>query len=138
MTLWGNSYIDNATYPAKLLVAMRLDRFTQRAQEALGLAQESLTRFQHTEFDAHHLLFGLVTQIVASEMPEIIRNSSALALDMCQLVAGTKFRGEFEDRLKVVLNELKQNRGNVILFIDEMHTVVGAGAAEGAIDARAA
>ncbi|MBD3286007.1 AAA domain-containing protein [candidate division WOR-3 bacterium] len=78
---------------------------------------------------------GLAQQIIAGEVPEILRNAKVLALDMGQLVAGTKFRGEFEDRLKAVLTELKENRGSVILFIDEMHMIVGAGAAEGALDA---
>lgn len=78
---------------------------------------------------------GLAQQIVAGDVPEILRDSKVLALDMGQLIAGTKFRGEFEDRLKAVLNELKENRDKVVLFIDEMHTIVGAGAAEGALDA---
>lgn len=78
---------------------------------------------------------GLAQKIVSGDVPEVLRNSKVLALDMGQLVAGTKFRGEFEERLKAVLAELKLNRVNIILFIDEMHTIVGAGAAEGALDA---
>ena len=68
-------------------------------------------------------------------MPEGLKNKRVLALDMGALIAGAKFRGEFEDRLKAVLKEITEAEGQVILFIDELHTVVGAGAAEGAADA---
>ena len=67
--------------------------------------------------------------------PNSLKGRKVIALDMGALVAGSKFRGEFEERLKAVMDEVRQARGDVILFIDEMHTVVGAGAAEGAIDA---
>ena len=78
---------------------------------------------------------GLALKIVAGDVPNSLKGRKVIALDMGALVAGSKFRGEFEERLKAVIDEVRQAKGDVILFIDEMHTVVGAGAAEGAIDA---
>jgi len=77
---------------------------------------------------------GLAQRIVAGDVPEGLKEKKILALDMGALLAGAKFRGEFEDRLKSLLREIKEKEGQIVLFIDELHTVVGAGAAEGAID----
>jgi len=78
---------------------------------------------------------GLAQRIVSGDVPETLKEKRVAALDMGALIAGTKFRGEFEDRLKAVLKEINEAAGQIIVFIDELHTVVGAGAAEGAVDA---
>ncbi|HEX6623471.1 MAG TPA: Clp protease N-terminal domain-containing protein, partial [Pyrinomonadaceae bacterium] len=78
---------------------------------------------------------GLAQRIVSGDVPETLRNKRLVSLDLGSMLAGAKYRGEFEDRLKAVLKEIENSQGHIVLFIDELHTLVGAGAAEGAIDA---
>ncbi len=78
---------------------------------------------------------GIAQRMIAGDVPEGLRNKRLMALDISLLLAGAKFRGEFEERLKAVLREVEESNGSVILFIDEIHTIIGAGAAEGAVDA---
>jgi ATP-dependent Clp protease ATP-binding subunit ClpB len=78
---------------------------------------------------------GLARRVVSGDVPELLRDKKVVSLDLGSMLAGAKYRGEFEDRLKAILKEIEDSHGQIILFIDELHTIVGAGAAEGAIDA---
>ena len=86
-------------------------------------------------YRAAHPRLAIARRIVAGDVPESLKNKTLYSLDLGSMIAGAKYRGEFEERLKNVLNEIAKSEGQILLFIDELHTVVGAGAAEGAMDA---
>src|SRR2546422_483582 len=124
--------------------------FTPRAKKVLELALDEARRLGHNYIGTEHLLLGLIGEpgvgktaiteglaqrIVRGDVPEVLRNKRVVQLDLAALVAGTKYRGEFEERMKKVMDEIRKAQSEVVLFVDELHTLVGAGAAEGAIDA---
>ena len=120
----------------------KLDPVTGREEEISRVIQTLIRRSKNTPVliggpgvGKTAIAEALAQKIVKNDVPRILRNKKILALDMGALIAGSKFRGEFEERLKAVMDEIKSSDGSVILFIDELHTVVGAGSAEGAIDA---
>ena len=120
----------------------KLDPVTGREEEISRVIQTLIRRSKNTPVliggpgvGKTAIAEALAQKIVKNDVPSILRNKKILALDMGALIAGSKFRGEFEERLKAVMDEIKSSDGSVILFIDELHTVVGAGSAEGAIDA---
>src|SRR5438270_10834218 len=115
--------------------------FTPRAKKVLELALREALSLGHNYIGTEHILLGLVREnegvaarITQGDVPELLKGKQIYTLDLAALVAGSKYRGEFEERLKKVMKEITQ-RGDIILFIDELHNLVGAGAAEGAIDA---
>src|SRR3989442_717365 len=117
----------------------------ERTRQVLERAQTEALHLKDEYVSTEHLLIalaqdrdgveGLAQRIVAGDVPEGLKGKRLVALDIGALVAGSKYRGEFEDRLKAVLKEITEAEGRIICFIDELHTLVGAGAAEGAVDA---
>src|SRR2546429_9972095 len=133
---------------------MDLNKFTERSQAALMEAQNVATRNQHQAEDVEHLMLAMLEQegglvprlfekvkiapdLLKAKVEEelSLKDKRLIGLDLGALIAGAKYRGEFEERLKAVLKEISDSEGQVILFIDELHTAVGAGAAEGSMDA---
>src|SRR5256712_782570 len=123
--------------------------FTPRAKKVLELALDEARRLGHNYIGTEHnpaligepgvgktaITEGLAQRIVRGDVPEVLRNKRVVQLDLAALVAGTKYRGEFEERMKKVMDEIRKAQNEVVLFVDELHTLAGAGAAEGAIDA---
>jgi ATP-dependent Clp protease ATP-binding subunit ClpA len=136
---------------------MRIDRLTAKMQEALQESQTLASSLHHQELTPEHLMLALLRQpdglvrplleklgvrpqsieerLDSGDVPDSLKKKRVIAMDLGSMIAGAKFRGEFEDRLKAFLKEVTDSQGEIILFIDELHTIVGAGAAEGAVDA---
>ena len=116
---------------------MHRPRQRDRASDPDSFAQdqEQPLSYRRTGVGKTAIAEGLAQRIISGDTPETLKDKRIVALDLAGLVAGTKYRGEFEERMKRVMDEVRKAAGEVILFIDELHTLVGAGAAEGAIDA---
>src|ERR687888_38388 len=139
-TLAQRPRIEGATQQPRVSAA--LDRVLGRAEEIRRVIQVLSRRTKNNPVligdpgvGKTAIAEGLAQRIVAGDVPEGLKGKRVWALDIGALVAGSKYRGEFEERLKAVLNEIKAAEGQIILFIDELHTIVGAGAAEGAVSA---
>lgn len=120
----------------------RIDPVIGREEEILRVAQILMRKTKNNPVligepgvGKTAIVYGLAQRIIKNDIPDLLKGKRILALDIGALVAGSRFRGEFEDRLKAVIEEVKKEQDKIILFIDELHTIVGAGAAEGAVDA---
>ena len=118
-----------------LLTGMKLTEKQIKYLKIVGLEESSRNLIKDIGVGKTAAIEGLAQRIVAEDVPEGLKDKKIFALDMGALVAGAKYRGEFEERLKAVLEEVKKSEGNIILFIDELHLIVGAGKTDGAMDA---